>query len=78
MNTWEINGLSLELDLGDADVMERYENAFEEMAKEENTIPKEGRQSERIRFTASFSGIFMTEFSVKALPTRFLRAFRQA
>lgn len=49
MNTWEINGLSLELNLDDADVMERYENAFEKMANEETSIPKEGRQSERIR-----------------------------
>ena len=46
---WEINGLSLELDLDDADNMERYENAFELMAKEETEIPKDGRQSERIR-----------------------------
>ena len=46
---WEINGLSLELDLDNADNMERYENAFELMAKEENEIPKDGRQSERIR-----------------------------
>lgn len=46
---WEINDLSLELDLDNADNMERYENAFELMAKEENEIPKDGRQSERIR-----------------------------
>jgi len=46
---WEINGLSLELDLDNADNMERYENAFELMAKEENEIPKDGRQTERIR-----------------------------
>ena len=30
---WEINGLSIELDLDDADSMERYENAFELMSK---------------------------------------------
>lgn len=46
---WEVNGLSLELDLDDADNMERYENAFDIMAKEENQIPKDGKQSERIR-----------------------------
>lgn len=48
-HTWEINGLSLELDLDDADNMERYENAFELMAKEEMEMPKDGRHSGRIR-----------------------------
>lgn len=47
--TWEINGLSLELDLEDVETLERYENAFEKMAKEENEIPKDGKKSERIR-----------------------------
>lgn len=46
---WEINGLSLELDLEDADCMERYENAFDEMKKEENEAPKDGKASMRIR-----------------------------
>lgn len=47
--TWEINGLSLELDLEDADCMERYENAFDRMKEEEQEIPKDGRSSLRIR-----------------------------
>lgn len=47
--TWEINGLNLELDLEDAYCMERYENAFEEMKKEENEVPKDGKASMRIR-----------------------------
>ena len=47
--TWEINGLNLELDLENADCMERYENAFEEMKKEENEVPKDGKASMRIR-----------------------------
>lgn len=46
---WEINGCELSLDLEDADTMERYENAFEAMSAEENEIPKDGRQSEKIR-----------------------------
>lgn len=46
---WEINGCKLSLDIEDADVMERYENAFETMAEEENEIPKDSRQSEKIR-----------------------------
>ena len=46
---WEINNLSLELDLENADCMERYENAFDEMKKEENEVPKDGKASIRIR-----------------------------
>lgn len=46
---WEINGLSLELDLDSYDNMKHYEDAFEQMAEEEKLIPKDGRQSERIR-----------------------------
>ncbi len=47
--TWKVNGCELNLDLGDADVMERYENAFEAMAAEEGEISGEMRQSEKIR-----------------------------
>lgn len=46
---WEIRGLSLPLDLEDADTMERYEDAFAAMSGEERKIQKDGRQSERIR-----------------------------
>ena len=46
---WEINGLSLELDLDDADVMERYEKAFDIMSAEEKALPKDGKGSEQIR-----------------------------
>lgn len=47
--TWDINGVSLVLDLEDADVLERYENAFDSMAEEELKIPKDGKASARIR-----------------------------
>lgn len=46
---WEINGISLPLDLEDADVMERYENAFGQMQQTELSIPKDGKASARIR-----------------------------
>ncbi len=46
---WEINGISLPLDLEDAEVMERYETAFDAMADEEKTIRIDGRASGRIR-----------------------------
>lgn len=47
--TWEINGVSLTIDLQDADQMERYEEAFEKMSADEQTIPKDGKASARIR-----------------------------
>lgn len=46
---WEINGLSLELDMEDVETLERYENAFAKMADEEKRIPKDGKKSEQIK-----------------------------
>lgn len=46
---WEINGLSLELDLESADCVERLENAFDKMSEEEKQVPKDGKLSTRIR-----------------------------
>ena len=74
---WEINGISLELDLEDADVMERLENAFETMKNDESAVPKDGKASTRIRaycamFRNLFSNIFgndETEKMFKGVPT---------
>ena len=74
---WEINGISLELDLEDADVMERLENAFETMKNDESAVPKDGKASVRIRaycamFRNLFSNIFgsdETEKIFKGVPT---------
>lgn len=46
---WEINGCQLEIDIEDADVMERYENAFEMMSAEEAEVLKNSKQSAKIR-----------------------------
>lgn len=67
---WEINGISLELDLEDADVMERLENAFETMKNDESAVPKDGKASARIRaycamFRNLFSNIFGSEETEK-------------
>mgnify|MGYP007022376483 CR=1 FL=1 len=35
LTEWEINGLSLPLDLEDLETMKRYEDAFQKMKKEE-------------------------------------------
>ncbi len=61
--TWEINGKSFELDLTDADTVERYENAFENMEAAEKLIPKDGKASERIRACCGlFKKLFDTIF----------------
>ncbi len=46
---WEINGISLHLDLEDVEILERYENAFDAMAEEEKKLPKDGKASDRVR-----------------------------
>lgn len=61
---WQINGKAFELDLTDADTVERYENAFEDMAEAEKLIPKDGKASERIRACCGlFKKLFDTIFS---------------
>ncbi len=55
LKIWEINGESLELDMENADVQERYENAFEKLSEEENQIKKDGKMSE---FTRSYCNLF--------------------
>lgn len=56
LKIWEINNLKLELDMEDADVQERYENAFEKLSEEENQIKKDGKMSE---FTRSYCNMFV-------------------
>ena len=49
LKNWEINGLSLPLDLEDLEMMEHYESVFQKMKEEEQEIPKIGKATERIR-----------------------------
>jgi len=46
---WEINGLTFEMDLEDAETAERYEEAFDLMEQEEKKMNKAGKLSEKIR-----------------------------
>ena len=67
LKTWEINGYSFELDLTDADTVEHYENAFEDMDSAEKLIPKDGKASERIRACCNlFKKLFDTLFGEKS------------
>jgi hypothetical protein len=47
--TWEINGHAFELDLQDADTVEKYENILTETVEREKKLPKDGKASEYIR-----------------------------
>lgn len=61
--TWEVNGVSLPLDLSDADTMERYEAAFDQLAADEKAIPKDGKASARIRaYCAMFRRLYDSIF----------------
>lgn len=46
---WSINGLELEMDLDDAETLEKYEEAFTEMDVQEKEFPKDGKTSEIVR-----------------------------
>ena len=46
---WSINGLELEMDLDDAETLEKYEKAFTEMDIQEKEFPKDGKTSEIVR-----------------------------
>ena len=46
---WEINGISIELDITDVETLSRYEAAFEQMEAESKVIPKDGKQSDQLR-----------------------------
>ena len=63
---WQINGKGYELDLTDADIVERYENAFADMDSAEKLIPKDGKASDRIRACCDlFRKLFDTLFGIK-------------
>ena len=46
---WECNGHTFELDMQDVDTVEKYEDAFATLSKEELALPKEGKNSTRVR-----------------------------
>lgn len=44
-NSFEINGIRLEIDMADVDFIERYEAAFEKMQEEEEKLPQNAKNS---------------------------------
>lgn len=66
---WEINGISLTLDLDDAETMEAYEEAFELMALEEQELAKEKKASAKMRaYCRMYRKLFLDIFGDAALP----------
>lgn len=60
---WNYNGNEFEFDMTDADIVERYENVFEEMGEKEKALPKTGKHSEIMRahynwFIETFDKLF--------------------
>lgn len=45
MSLWKWNDVELEIDVDDADFMERFEKSFEALEKKENALKKSGLQS---------------------------------
>lgn len=61
--TWEYNGHKFELDLTDADTIERSEDAFALMQEEEKKLPKDGKTSVKIRaYCSLFRKMFDSHF----------------
>jgi len=46
---WKINGLEFELDMSDADTLEKYNEAFEKLQVKEKSLLKIGKQTDIIR-----------------------------
>lgn len=63
MSQWKFNDFETDVDFTDADFMEKFENAYEEMMKNIDNTPKTGKVSEAIRaqievFDKFFSHVF--------------------
>lgn len=57
--TWEYNGHTFELDLGDVETLEKYESVFDLWGKKEKNLPKAGKPSEVMKaYCEWFSTLF--------------------
>lgn len=59
MSLWKWNNVELEVDMEDAEFLERYEAAFKKMGETEKTLQKIGSQSEIVKeFCKMFYDLF--------------------
>lgn len=73
---WSINGLELEMDLDDAETLEKYEKAFTEMDNQEKEFPKDGKTSEIVRrycdlYYRLFENLFGKDDAVKIVQKKY-------
>ncbi len=72
MSQWKFNDFETDIDFTDADFMEKFENAYEHMMKNVDSIPKTGKVSECIRAQCEvFDTFFKKVFGVGAVDKMF-------
>lgn len=73
MSQWKFNDFETDVDFTDADFMEKFENAYEEMMKNIDKTPKTGKVSEAIRAQIEvFDKFFAYVFGKDAIEKLFL------
>lgn len=73
MSQWKFNNFETDVDFTDADFMEKFENAYEEMMQNINKTPKTGKVSEAIRAQIEVLDKFFTHvFGKDAIEKLFL------
>lgn len=73
MSQWKFNNFETDVDFTDADFMEKFENAYEEMMQNIDKTPKTGKVSETIRAQIEvFDKFFAHVFSKDAIEKLFL------
>lgn len=73
MSQWKFNDFETNVDFTDADFMEKFENAYEEMMKNIDKTPKTGKVSEAIRAQIEvFDKFFAYVFGKDAIKKLFL------
>lgn len=73
MSQWKFNNFETDVDFTDADFMEKFENAYEEMMQNIDKTPKTGKVSEAIRAQIEvFDKFFAHVFGKDAIEKLFL------
>lgn len=73
MSLWKFNDFEVDVDFTDADFMEKFENAYEDMRKDIDHTPKTGKVSNMIRAQCNvFDTFFEKVFGEKAIDKMFL------
>lgn len=72
MSQWKFNDFKTDIDFTDADFMEKFENAYDDMMRNVDNVPKIGKVSERIwKQCEVFDTFFTTVFGPGATDKMF-------